>query len=262
MSTDAAIPTLMPPKRRISSGSPSLLVPARSQKPDGGFIAPSRPIPSKGSMASKGSRASKVSVRKSRVSFAATKDTQVVNYYHSKHTEDPPAPRMSKRISLTYLEEPVITVYDQVEEDIAEGDEEGGDEDGGADNRVFMHKYKDAPVKEEEEKLTMAQTMRALSQKLLRYRGLKFIQVCCAIYIAVYTLAPIGGLRVRGGPIIDPGSEERTRRGVFLVAGNLRAIICANRIQLVFIGITRISAYMMYPGKMNGLCIAGDWKVA
>jgi len=194
-------------------------------------------------MASKASRASKVSIRQSKVSFAAQNDT-VVNYYHSKHSEDPPAPRISKRISLTYLEEPVITVYNQQDE---KGDAAEGDEEGGGETRKFMHKYKDAPIKEEKIEPTFAQKLRAVGQKLNHYKAMKCIQICCAIYIAVFTLAPIGGLRVRGGTIIDPASDERTRRGVFLVEGNLRAIICQNTLQLVFIGVTRISAYMMYP---------------
>jgi hypothetical protein len=182
--------------------------------------------------------------RGSRVSIAPATDTSVVSYYHSNYGLDPPttSSRKSVRLSLAQKRDTFVSIYKPEEE--PEGDPEKGGE-----GRQFMFEYgKDNPVQKKEEP-SGEQKWRAILQKLIHYKVMKFIQVCCAIYIAVYTLAPIGGLRPRGGLIIDTDSEERTRRGVFLLGGNLRAIICANRVQLVFIGITRISAYMMYPGK-------------
>jgi len=144
------------------------------------------------------------------------------------------------RLSLAQKRDTFVSIYKPEEE-------KEGDPEKGGEGRQFMFEYgKDNPAPKKEEP-SRAQKWRAVAQKLNHYKVMKFIQISCAIYIAVYTLAPIGGLRVRGGAIVDPASDERTRRGVFLVEGNLRAIICSNRLQLVFIGITRISAYMMYP---------------
>ena len=285
-------PSLKPPQRRVSGGAPSLVVPPRSTERmsvagqgSGASMPPSIPekAPSKkilGSAASyklpKQKKSSKVSIRQSRVSFAATSEN-VVNYYHSKHddpatTNDPPAPRVSKRISLTYLQDPVITVYDQRSEEEQKAEEAGGAAEGGSAGRKFMHEYKDKPVKEEEEPLTMEQKMRYIGQKLFRYKAMKVIQAACAIYIAVKTLAPAPlGLRTqpspsqpitpegatsRGGFIVDfvhlpsePASARRTARGYVWDGNSLRAIVCSSKLQLFFIGLTRISAYSMYPCK-------------
>ena len=269
------------PRSRVSTGVPSLMVPQRSQgrlsvgaKQAIGISAkglakePSATGMKSSGVSRKSNIKSKASIRQSRVSFAPGKAESVVNYYHSKHDDpalsgDPPAPRISKRISLTYLADPVITVYDQRTEEEQAGD--GGDGDGAG--RKFLHEYKDAPVKEEEEPLTMSQKMRYISQKLFRYKAMKVIQLACAIYIAVITLAPFpvglrtpatgeNGAESRGGFITDfipipsqESSDRRTFRGYVFDTNNLRAIVCASKFQLFLIGLTRISAYSMYPCK-------------
>lgn len=50
------------------------------------------------------------------------------------------------------------------------------------------------------------------------------------------------------GWILDTESQERTERGVILDNGVERAIVAINTFQLICLTITRISAYLMYPG--------------
>jgi hypothetical protein len=50
------------------------------------------------------------------------------------------------------------------------------------------------------------------------------------------------------GFIIDPNSPERTEAGVILTRGVERAIVASNNFQMVCLGITRVSAFFMYPG--------------
>jgi nicotinamidase-related amidase len=94
---------------------------------------------------------------------------------------------------------------------------------------------------------------RSAFKELMRFRALKLAQVLLALYIGIMTLAdmgPAGGLRdTETGLIVDQESTERTARGLILVNGTERAIVAATQLQVVFFGITRISAFFMYPGK-------------
>jgi hypothetical protein len=94
--------------------------------------------------------------------------------------------------------------------------------------------------------------LRAFWKRCLRYRTLKIVQIALAFYVGFLTYAdigPPGGLRDQEtGFIVDQASEERTARGVILVNGVERAIVATNFFQVVCIGITRMSAFFMYPG--------------
>ena len=88
---------------------------------------------------------------------------------------------------------------------------------------------------------------------MMRYKAIKILQVILAFYVGFLTYAdigPPGGLRDQEtGLIVDQASEERTARGLILVNGHVRPIVATTMFQVVCIGITRMSAFFMYPGK-------------
>ena len=117
------------------------------------------------------------------------------------------------------------------------------------------------------------------------YGMLKLISILLAIYIAIWSYAPVGTFGTTGGfvtrkdssawpawldqsglhlpgYIIDVKSEERNKRGVILTPGSIsgplawwnpsekgseRAIVADDTLQMICLGITRISAFFMYP---------------
>jgi hypothetical protein len=95
--------------------------------------------------------------------------------------------------------------------------------------------------------------LRVFWKRCRRYKTLKLMQILLAIYVGFLTYADIdlpGGLRDQEtGLIIDQASEERTEQGVMLVNRTERAIVATNSFQVICIGITRMSAFFMYPGK-------------
>jgi hypothetical protein len=95
--------------------------------------------------------------------------------------------------------------------------------------------------------------IRSFVKELIRFRALKIGQLILAIYICVLTFAdmgPPGGLRDTGtGLIIDQASPTRTERGVILLNGTERAIVGETQFQVACIGIARLTAWFMYPGK-------------
>lgn len=99
----------------------------------------------------------------------------------------------------------------------------------------------------------MGYRFRSFKESLLRFKGIKFVQIVLAIYITVLTFADIGwpgGLRdTETGLIIDRDSPERTEAGLILVNGTERAIAASTLFQVGCIGIARVSAWFMYPGK-------------
>ena len=93
---------------------------------------------------------------------------------------------------------------------------------------------------------------------LSKHTGLKLIQVVCATYIAICTFGNAPLLKTPRNPtsgwIVDPTSAERTDIGIVQVEtyfGNIieRPIVATSTLQLILLGITRCSAYLMYPGK-------------
>lgn len=94
----------------------------------------------------------------------------------------------------------------------------------------------------------------AMIKDMMRFRALKISQVLLAIYVGILTYAdmgPPGGLRDQeSGLVIDQASPERTANGLILVNGVERAIVATTQFQVICIGITRMSAFFMYPGKL------------
>jgi hypothetical protein len=90
---------------------------------------------------------------------------------------------------------------------------------------------------------------------MMRFKALKLAQVLLALYVGILTYAdmgPPGGLRdTETGLIVDQESTERTAMGLILVNGTERAIVGVTQFQVVCIGITRMSAFFMYPGKQT-----------
>ena len=86
-----------------------------------------------------------------------------------------------------------------------------------------------------------------------QYRTIIIAQVLLAFYVGFLTYADIGhpgGLRdSETGLIVDRESPERTTNGIILVHGTERSIVAATRVQVACIGITRMSAFFMYPRK-------------
>lgn len=96
--------------------------------------------------------------------------------------------------------------------------------------------------------------MEICNRMFRNYRALKILSILLAIYIAIWSYAPIGTFGTTGGfvnitvgYVIDGASEERTDRGVILTKGSLRAIVADSPLQMVCLGITRASAFFMYP---------------
>jgi hypothetical protein len=96
---------------------------------------------------------------------------------------------------------------------------------------------------------------RSFRKDMVRFKLLKLLQVLLAIYVGVLTYAdigPPGGLRdPETGLIVDQESAERTEKGLILVNGVERSIVAATQFQVVCIGITRMSAFFMYPGRFS-----------
>jgi hypothetical protein len=87
-----------------------------------------------------------------------------------------------------------------------------------------------------------------------QYGALKIASLVMAGYIALFSYATVGTFGYAGGfidpdvgYIIDPNSAERTKAGVILTRTVERAIVADNDFQMVCLGITRVSAFFMYP---------------
>jgi len=93
--------------------------------------------------------------------------------------------------------------------------------------------------------------------KSTRYKGLKMAQFLCAVYILLMTFryypnglidpsAPLGQWR-----IVDVWNSENTAAGVIQLEGDpfgpKRAVVAKDRISLICLAISRISAFTMYP---------------
>ena len=84
-------------------------------------------------------------------------------------------------------------------------------------------------------------------RSLLQYKGLKLIQILCAFYVFLMTYVVPGLRDTETGLILDPQSHDRTSRGLILVNGTERPIVAATDLQVIFVGISRMSAWFMYP---------------
>ena len=89
-----------------------------------------------------------------------------------------------------------------------------------------------------------------------QYGALKITSIILVAYIALFSYAPVGALSSVGGFVvrdvgftIDAKSRERTKAGVILTGGVERAIVASNNFQMVCLGVTRASAFFMYPGR-------------
>lgn len=87
-----------------------------------------------------------------------------------------------------------------------------------------------------------------------RYTKLKILSVILLLYIAAWSYAPVGTFGTTGGfvtippgYVIDVDSEENTMRGMILTKGSQRPIIATNDLQMFCLGVTRASAFFMYP---------------
>ena len=94
-----------------------------------------------------------------------------------------------------------------------------------------------------------------------QYGALKITGIILAIYIALFSFTPVGTFGYAGGfvvpgvgYIIDPDSRERTKAGLILSRGGVgQAIVASNDFQMVCLGITRASAFFMYPGMYTSI---------
>lgn len=88
-----------------------------------------------------------------------------------------------------------------------------------------------------------------------KYWQLTLVQLLSALYIAVFSYAHVGTFGTYGGfvdpdygfTIVDASSEERTAAGILASRGAERAIVAQNAFQIICVGITRTTAFFMYP---------------
>ena len=90
---------------------------------------------------------------------------------------------------------------------------------------------------------------RYYTEKIKPFRTVTVAQVLCATYILVLTFShpPVGITDPTSGNIIDPNSVENTKNGVIYLNGVYRPVVALGHWQKVFLAISRISAFSMYP---------------
>ncbi|KAL7537204.1 hypothetical protein ACHAXR_008944 [Thalassiosira sp. AJA248-18] len=81
------------------------------------------------------------------------------------------------------------------------------------------------------------------------FLAVKLAQVLCVVYILVLTFsfAPVGLRDRASGNIIDASNPQNTEDGVLLVNGNYRPVVAQGTFELVCLGISRMSAFSLYP---------------
>ena len=91
-----------------------------------------------------------------------------------------------------------------------------------------------------------------------RYTALKIVSILLGVYIAVYSYAPVGTFGNTGG-FVSPngyivGSSEANELnckpawyGNIYTRGSCRPILAVNDLQMLCLGVTRVSAFFMYP---------------
>ena len=87
------------------------------------------------------------------------------------------------------------------------------------------------------------------TQKIKPFWKVTVAQVLCAAYILVLTFSypPVGITDPNSGNIIDINSVENTKNGVIYLNGAYRPVVAIGTWQKVFLAISRISAFSMYP---------------
>lgn len=90
-----------------------------------------------------------------------------------------------------------------------------------------------------------------------RYTVLKIVSICSLLYIAIWSYAPkytfgiTGGfVEINTGWIIDHHYQANTEKGVIWTRGSFRTIVAQSHLGMVCIGITRASAFWMYPSLL------------
>lgn len=107
-------------------------------------------------------------------------------------------------------------------------------------------------------KQRMIHRSKAFAKEVLRFAGLKLFQCVLAVIGGVLTLYPPAGIRdPETGLIVDPNSTERTELGVVLVNGVERAVVADTHFQVICIGLTRMTAFFMYPCKFLLIMVIG-----
>lgn len=87
------------------------------------------------------------------------------------------------------------------------------------------------------------------TRKIKPFWKVTVAQLLCAVYILVLTFShpPVGITDPISGNIIDPNSVENTKNGVIYLNGAYRPVVAIGTWQKVFLAISRISAFSMYP---------------
>ena len=111
--------------------------------------------------------------------------------------------------------------------------------------------HKNGSTKSCEETPAIAITTNTKSRFIMRpaFLAVKVAQVLCVVYILVLTFsyAPLGLRDPATGDIIDASSQENTENGVLLVNGAFRPVVARGTYELVCLGMSRMSAFSMYP---------------
>mmetsp|Transcript_28716 Transcript_28716/g.80835 ORF Transcript_28716/g.80835 Transcript_28716/m.80835 type:complete len:680 (+) Transcript_28716:174-2213(+) len=88
-----------------------------------------------------------------------------------------------------------------------------------------------------------------LKKKLSVFWTVKVVQLLCMSYIAILTFsyAPIGLRDPATGFIIDVNNATNTENGVILVNGSYRPVVADSTAQMIFLAVSRLSAFSLYP---------------
>ena len=81
------------------------------------------------------------------------------------------------------------------------------------------------------------------------FLAVKVAQVLCVAYIMIFTFtyAPLGLRDSTTGNIIDTNDPSNTNNGVIKINGSYRPIVAQGTLELVYLGISRASAFSLYP---------------
>ena len=81
------------------------------------------------------------------------------------------------------------------------------------------------------------------------FLAVKVAQVLCVAYIMIFTFtyAPLGLRDSTTGNIIDTNDPNNTNNGVIKINNSYRPIVARGTLELVYLGISRASAFSLYP---------------